>query len=147
MDRLEQLFDFSFVETHQLFLAFDDHRAFQQVRIFEHELDRLVFRRRFLFHVPFAIQWCAGIQKRLDGIVADDIPQLFARERVLAVFPFFEIDFLCLQETSCFTASGSRRFINQSDPIGHGLFLLLEEFCDALEGLRIDFVSLGPPAL
>ena len=100
-----------------------------------------------MLHVFLPVKRSSRVEKLLDRTVADDIPQLFLRERVLAVFSFLKIDFLRLQETSCFTASGSRRFINQSDLIGHDSFLLLEESCDALEGLRMDFVALGPAAL
>jgi hypothetical protein len=52
MERLKELFDFGFVEARQLFLAFDNHRAPEQIRILEHELDRLVFRRRLLGSSP-----------------------------------------------------------------------------------------------
>ena len=114
------MIDFGFVEAGQFFLAFDDHGTLEQILIFEHELDRLVLGRWFLLHVSFAIQRRTGVKETLDGAVADDLVQLFLRERVLAVFSFFEIYFLRLQETSCFAASGSRRFVDELDLIRHG---------------------------
>jgi hypothetical protein len=117
--KLEQFLDFGLVETEKFFLAFNDHRPFQQVRVFEHELDRLFFRWGLLLHILFAIQGRASIQEGLDGIVADNLPQFLLCERVLAVFAFLEIDFLCLQETSCFATGGSGRFVNKSDFFSH----------------------------
>ena len=39
---LKKFFDFGFVEARQLLFTLDDHGALKEVRIFEHELDRLV---------------------------------------------------------------------------------------------------------
>src|SRR6266545_5417781 len=73
---LKQLFDFGFVESRELLLTLDDHGPLKEVRIFEHKLDRLVFRRRLLLHVPFAIKRRARVEKFLDRSVADDLAQL-----------------------------------------------------------------------
>src|SRR6185503_3241861 len=37
-----------------------------------------------------------------------------------------------------------RRFVDKLDLVRHALFLLLEEFCDALESSRLDFVAYRP---
>ena len=116
---LKQFLHFGFVETRQFPFALDDHGTLEQVRIFEHELGRLVLGRRFLLHVPFTIQRRAGIEEILDGAVADNLAKLLLRERVLPIFSFLEIYFLGLQETSCFAASGSRRLVDEPDVVGH----------------------------
>src|ERR671922_1031205 len=48
---LKKFFDFGFVETRELLFSLDDHGPLKEVRIFKHQLDRLVFRRRLLLHV------------------------------------------------------------------------------------------------
>ena len=108
-----------FVEAGYFFLTFNDYRPFQKIRILEHELDRLVFARRLLLHVHLAVKRRARAEKRFDGIVADQFAQLVLGEGRLAVFSFFKVYFLRLQETSCFTAGGSRGFVNKLDFIGH----------------------------
>ena len=131
--RLQKLFDFGFVKAGQFFPALDDHRAFQQIRILEHELDRLVFRGRFLLHVFVPVKRRPGIQKRLDGIIADEVAQFLFGKRVLAVLSFVEINLFRLQETSCFAASRSRRLVDEFDLLGHRGPCLLEKFCHALK--------------
>ena len=116
---LKQLFDFGFVESGNFLFTFDDDRPFKQIRIFEHELDRLVFRRRLLLHVFLPVKRSSRVEKLLDWTVADDLFQLPFGKLILAVLALFECDFLRLQETSCFTASRSRRFVDELDSIRH----------------------------
>ena len=73
---LKQFFDFGFVESGQFPFTFDDHRSLEEVRIFEHELDRLVFGRWLLLHVLFAIKRRTRVEKFLDRLVADDRAKL-----------------------------------------------------------------------
>ncbi len=70
--RLQKFIDFRFVKAGEFVFAFDEHRTLEQVGVFEHELDRLVFRRRFLLHVLFFVERRAGTQEQLNRIVADD---------------------------------------------------------------------------
>src|SRR5438876_6370552 len=109
----KECFDFGFVEARELLLALDDDGAFEQISVCDHQLDRVVFRGRLLPHVFFSIKRRSGIQKTLDRFIADELAQFLFGERIFAVFTLLEIGFFCLQETSCFAASRSRRLINK----------------------------------
>ena len=110
---LDHLFKFGFVKTCELLFAFNDDRTLEQVRIFQHQFDGLIFGWRLLLHVLFSIERCACVQERLDRVVADDLAQLFLRERIFPVLALFKIDLLCLQETSCFSTGGSGGLVNK----------------------------------
>jgi len=69
--------------------------------------------------MALAVKRRPRIQKVLDRPFADYLAQLFLGEWIFAVFPLFEGDFLCLQETSCFAASRSRGFVDESDLFRH----------------------------
>src|SRR5688572_9574343 len=119
MKPLDELFHFGFVKTRQFLLALDDHRALEQVRILEHELDRFVLRRRLLLHVFLAVKRRPRVEKLLYRIVADDLSQFLFGKWIFAVLPLFEIDFFCLQETSCLAAGRSCRLIEKLDSGRH----------------------------
>ena len=57
---LEEVIYLGFIEARQFLFAFDEDRALQQIRVFEHELDRLVFGRRLLLHVFLFVKRRAG---------------------------------------------------------------------------------------
>lgn len=113
------MFEFSFVKPAEFSFTFSDDRAFEQVGVIEHKLDSFVFGRRLELHIPFTIKRAASVQKRFDGIVADNFAQLFFRERDLAVIPLDKLHFFRLQETSRFTASRSVRFVDETNFVGH----------------------------
>ena len=118
-DRSQQCFNLAFVKTGKLRFSSYEYRTLQQIRVPEHELYRLVFRRWFLLHVFFPVEGSSRIQEIFDRIVADDLAQLFLGERMLAVFSLLELDFVGLQETSCFTACRSRCFVDKFNFVGH----------------------------
>jgi hypothetical protein len=147
--RLEQGLQICFIKASQLFLAFDNDRPLKKVQVFEHELDGLGFGRWLLLHVPLAVKRRPGIEKVFDRAVADYLSQFLLGERVLAVFPFLESDFLCVQETSCFAASGSRGFVNELDLVRHFLsplntVPLFKELGDPFIGRGFDLVARRP---
>src|SRR6476646_8923319 len=51
----KQVIYLGFAKTCELLFAFDEERTLQQVRLLEHELDRLIFGRRLLLHVSFFV--------------------------------------------------------------------------------------------
>jgi hypothetical protein len=117
---LEQFLNLDLVESRDFPFSSYKYRALEQIGILEHELDGLVFRRGLLLHVFFSVQRRSGVQEFLDGIVADDFAQLFLGKRGFTVLPLFEFNLPGLQETSCFAAGRSGRFVNEFDFIGHG---------------------------
>ena len=121
----QQLFHFCLIKAGELLFSFDDHRTLEQVRVFQHELDGIFFGRRLLPHILFPVQGCASIQKFLDRLITDDLAQLFICQRVLAVLSFVQVNFFCLQETSCFAARGSGRLVNESNFVRHGKSVII----------------------
>src|SRR5689334_7270553 len=70
---LDHWFELGFIKTGEFLFALNDDRALEQVRILQHQLNRLILGWRLLLHMIFSVERCPRVQKRLDRIVADDL--------------------------------------------------------------------------
>src|SRR6266849_7420486 len=96
-------------------LAMDEDGPPDQVWICSHELDGLEACWRILFHVFRAIQFVASVQKFLVVAFTDELVQFFFAEAFLVQIARSEIHFFVEQETSCFAAGRSTRFLQKLD--------------------------------
>jgi hypothetical protein len=117
---LEQFLNLGFVESRDFPFSSYKYRALEQIGILEHELDGLVFRRGFCFIFFSRYSGVRVFRNFSMGSSPMISRNSFLGKRGFTVLPLFEFNLPGLQETSCFAAGRSGRFVNEFDFIGHG---------------------------